>query len=159
MKRGKIAKMLGVDPNTITDWTNRDQFKRYFSLEARGLTDQRQRSFNDSDILVLNTIRSGRNVNKSWDEIAKELANGDRDTDLPPAALTVDTIAPIAQYGKIQAYEARIDWLEERVMQLEDQLERKEQEHRDELKKLYEELGMTKAQLKLEQDRTTSSDS
>ena len=65
MKRGKIAKMLGVDPNTVTDWTNREQFSRFFSPEALGLTDQSQRSFNDSDILVLNTIRSGRNINKS----------------------------------------------------------------------------------------------
>ena len=160
MRRGKVAKLLGVDPNTITDWVTRDQFTRFFSIDAHAEGKGVQRTFNESDVLVLNTIRTGRSKNQSWDEIAKELESGTRELDLPPSALMVETTAPIAQYGKIQAYEARIDLLEQQIHDMGErhieELEILRTERDDWIERageLREEIGMLKALLKMEQQR------
>jgi DNA-binding transcriptional MerR regulator len=165
MKRGKASKIMGVDPKTITDWANRPEFEPYLSPGALGTDGASQRTYNESDILVLNTIRVERNErNAAWADIAGILESGERNRDLPPTALTVDTSAPIAQYGRIQAYEARIEWLEEQV---DDMRERHEQEvahlrgendrilgeWRGEVGELREEIGMLKAMLKIEQGK------
>jgi DNA-binding transcriptional MerR regulator len=129
MRRGKLAKILGVDPNTITDWASREQFSKFLSEEAKGESDLNQRDFNENDVLVLNTIRIGRARDETWEDIGARLQRGERDTDLPPSALTVDTAAPIAQYAKIQVYEAKIDALE-------DQIEDMRYQHRQEIERL-----------------------
>ena len=165
MKRGKVAKIMGVDPKTITDWGNRPEFSPFLSPSALGMDGASQRNYTESDILVFNTIRVERNEhNTSWSDIAEILDSGERNTNIPPSALTVDTAAPIAQYGRIQAYEARIEWLEDQLAEthsrheqevnhLRNENERILTEFREEVGTLREEIGMLKALLKIEQQK------
>lgn len=155
MKSGKAARMLGIDRRTITNWTDREEFLRFFSPEARNLTTGFHRTYTESDVLVLNTIRVERDRGTAWDDIALMLQSGERHLDLPPSALTVETTAPVAQYGKIQAYEARIQLLESQVGDLKDMLTEKD----DIIGDLREEIGMLKALLQMEKERSKYGDS
>ena len=150
MKSGKVAKMLGLDRRTITNWTEREEFAGLFSPEARNLTSGYQRTYSESDVLTLNTIRIERDRNTSWEDIAKMLQAGERHLDLPPSALTVETSAPVSQYGKIQAYEAKIELLEVQLDDLKQMLVEKDETIGD----LREEIGMLKALLQIEKERT-----
>lgn len=155
MKSGKVAKMLGIDRRTITNWTDREEFSRFFSPEGRNLTTGFQRTYTESDVLVLNTIRIERDRGATWDDIEHMLHNGERHLDLPPSALTVETTAPVAQYGKIQAYEARIEILESRVDEMQQILTEKDEMIGD----LREEIGMLKAMLRMEKEKSKPSGS
>lgn len=102
MKTGKIAKSMGVDVKTIANWVVHPALQSFFSSGA-SKTEQAQRDFNESDLLVLNTIRAQRARNTDWLEIARILESGEREVELPPEAMLVETTAPIAQYGRIIA--------------------------------------------------------
>jgi len=154
MKSGKVARMLGLDRRTVTNWTDKEEFARFFSPEARNLTSGYQRTYTESDVIVLNTIRVERDRNTPWEDIAVMLQNGERHLDLPPSALTVETTAPVSQYGKIQAYEAKIELLESQLGDLKHMLAEKDETIGD----LREEIGMLKALLQIEKERTKRPD-
>ena|ERR1041385_3488844 len=145
MKTGKVADMLGVDQKTILNWADRTDFEKFFSLDARGKGRTMGRSFDESEIVILNTIRVERQKNTDWLDIARLLEDGVRDTNLPVNALLVDSPAPIVQYGKMQVLQARVDELEE-------ELARKDAiiADRDErIGNLREEIGMLKGMIKM----------
>src|SRR5579871_152583 len=103
MKTGKVAKSLGVDQKTITNWTDHVMLRRFFSKEALAESGQTQRDYTDYDLLILNTVRTERTKNTDWADIAEILESGKFDQNLPPTALLVESAAPIQQYGKIMA--------------------------------------------------------
>jgi DNA-binding transcriptional MerR regulator len=144
MKTGKAAQMLERDTRTVTNWTDHELFKKFFTMEARGLGVS-QRDYTEADILVLNTIRLEREHGTSWEDIAAMLQRGERHTDLPPSALTVQSTAPIAQYGKMAVLQARVEYLEEEMRKRNVQIEEKEEV----IGNLREEIGMLKGIIKM----------
>jgi hypothetical protein len=154
MKTGKVADMLGLDHKTVTNWTDRPEFQPYFSQEALGKGRSVSRSYNEQDVIVLNTIRTERQKNTDWPDIGKLLAEGVRDTDLPPSALLVDSPAPLVQYGKIQALQTRVDELEVLLRQKDDIIREKD----DRIGDLREEIGVLKGIIKMMEKQAGQSD-
>lgn len=121
MKTGKVAKALGIDRKTVSNWTDMDLFEPFFTPEARGI-DRTQREYFESDVLVINTIRTLRNQGKDWDEIAAYLGRGEREQELPASAMLVETTAPIAQYGRIVELQTALEGAEEQIDYLREEL-------------------------------------
>ena len=86
MRTGKVAKLFGVDTNTVADWTLR--FSDFFTPEARGEVHS-QREYQPEDLIVVNTIRMERKQNATWEKIRADLAAGHRVTQLPPEAMNI----------------------------------------------------------------------
>lgn len=127
MKTGKVADMLGVDQKTILNWTDRPEFIEFFSEDARGLGRTMGRDYTEVEIVVLNTIRSERQKNTAWSDIARLLSQGDRDMDLPPMALLVDSPAPLVQFGKMQQIQAQYEAALAEIENLKAELERRDE--------------------------------
>ena len=51
MKTGQVAKMLGKDPQTITNWSGRTEFAPYFSPSAREAHGG-QRDYSENDVMA-----------------------------------------------------------------------------------------------------------
>jgi len=148
MKTGKVAKALGVDPKTIRDWADREEFKPFFSNEALGV-DVTQRDYNDLDLVVLNTIRSARARNSSWEEIVKLLQDGHRDTNLPASALLVADSAPIEQYAKRMQLQAEYEVALKQIQMLQGQLVEKDERRKEVETRHHEEI--TRLQKRIEE--------
>lgn len=99
------------------------QFQKFFSAEAQGI-DRTQRDYLEPDLLVINTIRAMRNRGMDWDEILIYLESGDRERELPPSAMLVETTAPIAQYGRIVELQTTLEAAEEQIEILQEEVER-----------------------------------
>jgi len=156
MKTGKAAKALDVDPKTVINWTDTDGFAEFFSSGALGRDGRTQRDFNESDLVVLNTIRVRRNLGDSWEDIETYLRSGKRETELPPTAMLVETSAPIAQYGRVVALTAERDAALARVKELEKQLVESKEENKElqerllrDTQALYKEIGSLQAKLEI----------
>lgn len=156
MKTGKAAKALDVDPKTIINWTDTGGFAEFFSPGALAQDGRTQRDFNESDLVVLNTIRVRRNLGDSWDDIAVFLGSGKRETELPPTAMLVETSAPIAQYGRMVGLTAERDAALARVKELEKQLVESKEENKEiqerllrDTQALYKEIGRLQAKLEM----------
>lgn len=142
MKSTKVATLLGLDPKTITNWTNHELLSKFFSEPAK--KSGGERSYSEADLLVLNTIRVAREDNTEWVEIAKMLDGGYRDADLPPTALLADSTAVLSQYNKLSLAIARAEQLEVQLKELQE-LRREDQEAIGDLR---EEIGMLKGFLR-----------
>lgn len=164
MKVGKVADMLGVDSKTILNWTDRPDLNGFFSEDARGLGRTMGRDYTESEIVLLNTIRTERQKNTAWSDIARLLNAGVRDTDLPPSALLVDSPAPLVQFGKLQQLQAYVEALEAQVEQLQEEkrllqsqkdkeIERVLRESAQREGELREHIGELKAMLRMYKDR------
>ena len=127
MKTGKVAKAFGVDPKTISNWTDNPLFRDFFSSAALGEADHSQREFNESDLVVLNTIRAERSRNTDWEEIGKLLTSNFRETELPPSAMLVESMAPIAQYGRIVTLIAERDAAKAEIERVSQESQRKDE--------------------------------
>lgn len=78
MKTGEIAKLIGRNARTIINWV--DEFPNYFSATARA-GGRTHKIYDDSDKLVLNTIRHLRDSGYSPSQIEDELSAGFRHTE------------------------------------------------------------------------------
>lgn len=115
MKTGSVAKKFGVDPNTITDWT--DRFIEFFSGEAHP-DEGKQRDYQPEDIIVLNTIRGFRGKNMAWDEIRVHLKEGERDSILPPEFVTIEGENAITVYAEMREMRVKLETAEAEIERL-----------------------------------------
>ncbi|MBA3867838.1 MAG: MerR family transcriptional regulator [Anaerolineae bacterium] len=99
MKTGKAAKLFGVDPNTIMDWTSR--FPGFFTAESKGEVHS-QREYQPEDLIILNTIRVARKQNAPWEKIRADLEAGERETTLPPEAMTLEGESALTLYSELR---------------------------------------------------------
>src|SRR4051812_23575399 len=99
MKTGKAAKLFGVDPNTIMDWTSR--FPGFFTAESKGEVHS-QREYQPEDLITLNTIRVARKQNAPWEKIRADLEAGERETMLPPEAMTLEGESALTLYSELR---------------------------------------------------------
>lgn len=110
MKTGDVAKMMGLNPKTITNWTDQEDLAPFFSEEARR-EDGRgtQREYTEADVLVINTIRLHKTRQNSWRDVAKILATGHREVELPITATLTKTISPADQIAAMMAIKSERD--------------------------------------------------
>jgi DNA-binding transcriptional MerR regulator len=161
MKTGKVAKVFGVDPKTIINWTDIEAFEKFFSPEARATAGKTQRDYSEADLMVLNTIRLERAQGTDWNDIAARLDSGHREEELPPQAMLVETTAPIAQYGRIITLSAERDVALAEVERLKDELGERSQtidKLQDEIKQLNREIGRLEGRIGYMEERYKDKD-
>jgi DNA-binding transcriptional MerR regulator len=146
MKTGRAAKIFGVDPNTITDWT--DRYHEYFTSDAQG-HDRTQRDYHPEDLIVINTIKNLRSRNTDWENIAARLAAGDREATLPPEAMSIQGETAITVYAQLKALEVQLTNANQEIERL--RRERKDDQERYEanVAELNREIGKWQAKYEI----------
>lgn len=110
MKTGEVAKMMGLNPKTITNWTDQEDLRVYFSEGAlRNDETSTQREYSEDDILIINTIRIHKTRKNTWKDVAKILDSGHRETELPITANLTKTISPADQVAAMMLVKAERD--------------------------------------------------
>jgi DNA-binding transcriptional MerR regulator len=110
MKTGEVAKMMGLNPKTITNWTDQDDLKNFFTEEARaGDETSSQRDYSTDDVLIINTIRIHKTRQNTWRDVAAILATGHREVEMPISASLARTISPADQVAGMMAIKAERD--------------------------------------------------
>lgn len=99
MRIGKASEYLDkLDNDTIKNWIDRDELKKFFSPAACGI-GRTQRDISDADLLILNTIRALRtDGTRDWEHIASMLDDGYRVDKFPDSAAFVGGQSPIQLY-------------------------------------------------------------
>lgn len=138
MKTGKVAKLFGVDPNTIMDWTGR--YPDFFTPEAKGEVHS-QREYQPEDLILLNTIRVARKQNAPWEKIRADLEAGERETTLPPEAMTLEGESALTLYSELRTTQLELRSVKEENERLRTSLSEKDKALMDKA----EEVGKWKA--------------
>ena len=92
MRTGEAAALLGVSISTTRNWLDRDDLALFFSTSGRGIDGSSQRVLSETDLLILNTVRHLRNVEKltDWRDIVSRLDNDFRVQEFPQNAISAD---------------------------------------------------------------------
>ena len=110
MKTGEVAKMMGLNPKTITNWTDQEDLAVYFSDDARRVDEtSSQREYSEEDVIVINTIRVHKTRQNTWKDVANLLATGHRETELPISATLTKSISPADQVAAMMLVKAERD--------------------------------------------------
>lgn len=106
MRSGELAKLLGVSDQTLLNWMKEPGVHKHLSPEALGKAGNVQRIFLESDVLVMNTIRTLRaNGTSSWDEIGRILDTDHREREFPQNAMATDMrTIPVPQAKQAAEY-------------------------------------------------------
>lgn len=154
MKTGEVAKMMGLNTKTITNWTDQEDLTIFFSDEARrndGTSSQRE--YTEDDVLIINTIRIHKTRQNTWKDVAKILYTGHRETDLPITATLTKTISPADQVAAMMLIKGERDTalaqLEDATFEIE-RLRGELKEQRTEAKEEIIELNRQIARLELQ---------
>lgn len=133
MRSGELAKLLNVSDQTLINWMSRPEIRPFLSDTAAGESGNTQRIYTESDVLVLNTVRTLRAKGiQNWDEIQKKLEDGEREQEFPQNAIVTDNrTIPLPQAKQAAEYAIVIEQLkasQERVNALELLLNESKQE-------------------------------
>ena len=131
MKTGKVAKLFGIDNNTVVDWTTR--FPEFFTSEALGET-RSQREYQPEDLIVINTIRAARKDNTPWEQIRADLEAGERVTALPPEIMTMQGDSALVLYTQLRTAQLELRNAQEEIERLRSSLAEKDLLMRDALR-------------------------
>ncbi len=123
MRTGKVAKLFGVDTNTVADWTLR--FSDFFTPEARGEVHS-QREYQPEDLILINTIRMERKQNATWEKIKADLVAGHRVTQLPPEAMNIQGDNAMQVYTELRTLQLELKGSIEENARLRTELSSKE---------------------------------
>jgi len=159
MKTGEVAKMMGLNPKTITNWTDQEDLAEYFSEDAqRDDGSGGQREYLEEDILVINTIRIHKTRQNTWRDVAKVLATGHREVDMPITATLTKSISPANQVAAMMLIKAERDTalaqLQDSMFEIE-RLRKELKEQRDDSGKEIIELNRQIARLELRLEMIT----
>jgi hypothetical protein len=137
MKLAKVAKMIDADRRTVYNWVTDPMLKRFFSDSSQ---DEGDRELDEQDVIVANTIRFLRkDRTTTFEEIAKKLESGYRNTDLALGAVTVDTgKTPLQQFTRTLTVVQERDEAQKQLAEAERELVEAEARHGRELKELKE---------------------
>lgn len=139
MKTGKASKLFNKDTNTINNWV--DRYLEFFSKQGRG-EGSSYRDFTPEDLIVLNTIKHGRDYdNVSWEVIRARLEARDFVTTLPPEATAIQGDDALTVYNQVKTLTTRNEVLESELEKRDAQVADLTERYAD----VREELGKWKA--------------
>ena len=126
MKTGTIARSLGIDIKTITNWLNRDEFRDFFSSSAKLETGKAHREFDFNDQILLNTIRHLRHEQgeKDWEKITAQIQSGFRQTEMPDSYHTTENTTSMKVYTQMIEIKNQLDLIVVERDQLRTELEK-----------------------------------
>lgn len=145
--------MMGLNPKTITNWTDQDDLTVFFTEEARRDDESSsQREYSEEDVFIINTIRVHKTRQNTWRDVAKILQTGHRETELPITAMLTKTISPADQVAAMMMIKAERDTalaqLQDAAFEI-DRLRHEIKEQREEANKEIIELNRQIARLEL----------
>ncbi len=142
MKTGELAFLLGISDQTIVSWTNLPDVQKFLSPEATGAGGNIQRIFTESDVVVLNSIRSLRAKGRpDWKDVIATLEQGWRDRNFPQHAAARDVrTVPVPQAMQAAELAAMTRERDSALAQLDD-LRQQINEARQETNRVREMLG------------------
>ena len=134
MRSGELAKLLNVSDQTLINWMSRPEIRPFLSDTAVGESGNTQRIYTETDVLVLNTVRTLRAKGiQNWDEIQKKLDDGEREQEFPQNAIVTDNrTIPLPQAKQAAEYAIVVEQLkasQEKVNTLELLLSETKREH------------------------------
>ncbi len=155
MKTGEVAKMMGLNPKTITNWTDQTDLAVFFSTGARGLDGTlSQRDYTDEDVLVINTIRINKTRRNTWKDVAKLLAAGHRDDEFPVTATLAKSVTSadhvIMQMALRAERDTALAQLEDAYLEI-DRLRQQDKNRQQEIIELHKLIA--RLEYRLEQDQ------
>jgi DNA-binding transcriptional MerR regulator len=146
MKTGKVAKLFGIDPKTVTGWV--DEFAEFFSDAAKG-EGSTQREYLPEDLIVLNTIKVERVKRSETEQIRAVLASGHREVNLPPQATVIGGDAAITVYAQMKELEVKLDLAEAEI----DRLRNDGKEKDEKIDRLNREIGKWQTRYEILQEK------
>lgn len=161
MRTGELAFLLGISDQTIVSWTNHPGVRKFLSPEAIGAAGNIQRIFTESDVIVLNSIRSLRAKGRpDWNDVIATLEQGWRDRNFPQHAASRDVrTVPVPQ--AMQAAElaamtrerdaalAQLDDLRQQVIEARQETERVRETLTIKIEKLLREIGKLEGMIEI----------
>ena len=113
MRSGELAKLLNVSDQTLINWMSRPEIRPFLSDTAVGESGNTQRIYTETDVLVLNTVRTLRAKGiQNWDEIQKKLDDGEREQEFPQNAIVTDNrTIPLPQAKQAAEYAIVVEQL------------------------------------------------
>lgn len=160
MRSGELAKILGVSDQTLLNWMKEEGIQKHLSAEALGKAGNVQRIFLESDVLVMNTVRTLRaRGTTSWDEIGRVLDTDHREREFPQNAIGSDMrTIPVPQAKQAAEYAAIIlerDLALKRIDELNAELAKERAEREKvlrEMNDLYRTIGRLEGRLEAQED-------
>lgn len=169
MRTGELSKILGRDNQTILNWMNQPELEPFLSPGALGRAGNAHRIYTESDVLVLNTVRSivdqekGAKIN--WEQIAQILEGGTRVQEFPQNAISRDDrLIPMPQaqqaaelMAALQQRDAALAQAEQMRKDLESEREARRldaEKYLSDIRRLEREAGMWQARYEMLKEQT-----
>ncbi len=121
MKSGELSTLLGIDKGTLFNWLDVPELRKYLSAGALAQDGASQRTFTETDLQVLNTVRlmKAESRRRPWSEIAARLETGELIVDVPThTAISDPRTVPLQlaeQSARVMALNEKIEALQRSV--------------------------------------------
>ena len=139
--------MFDVDQKTVARWT--DDFAEFFSSDALG-DGRTQRSYQEQDIIVFNTIYHERTKNNSDPEKVRAiLVSGERRTQLPPEAVVVQGDRVMAVYAELNILRTNLENSQTEIVRLRTELDTERKDKEQKISDLSREIGQWQAKYEI----------
>jgi DNA anti-recombination protein RmuC len=121
MKSGELSALLGIDKSTLFNWLDVPELRKYLSAGALAQDGATQRTFTETDLQVLNTVRlmKAGNRRRPWSEIIAQLETGELMVDVPThTAVSDPRTVPLQlaeQSARVMALNEKIEALQRAV--------------------------------------------
>jgi DNA-binding transcriptional MerR regulator len=121
MKSGELSALLGIDKSTLFNWLEVPELQKFISAGALGTDGATQRTFTETDLQVLNTVRlmKAGNRRRPWSEIIAQLESGELMVDVPThTAVSDPRTVPLQlaeQSARVMALNEKIEALQRAV--------------------------------------------
>ena len=142
---GDLARTFGKSNNAIKGWIKKHSV--YFSEAAQGIGN-RNRTFNDNDILLIGTINSLVNEGLNHDAIGKRLAEGYITEDIGRDVIPVSDAKQIVDASIIRQELEFIKAERNRLIEERDEFKDKVEGLTEEIKQLTKDLGLAEGELR-----------
>jgi DNA-binding transcriptional MerR regulator len=147
---GDVVVALGISSSTVRNWTELDVIQKHLSDQAtrRGdFTHAKQREYTESDLYILNTLRTQKTRLNSWEDVASILQDGYLDRDLPASSALVLPETKAETFQLLTIARTEIENLRKQVEKLEDELTTEREERRQDVERLSQQKVDDVAQL------------
>lgn len=154
MKSGELSTLLGIDKGTLFNWLDVPELRKYLSAGALAQDGASQRTFTETDLQVLNTVRlmKAESRRRPWSEIAARLETGELIVDVPThTAISDPRTVPLQlaeQSARVMALNEKIEALQRAVAERDELIQHMREESAEIVRMLRED-----ADKRLEQAR------
>jgi hypothetical protein len=147
MKSGELVALLGIDKSTLYNWLDVSELQKYLSPGALAQDGASQRTFSETDLQVLNTVRimKSENRRRPWEEVVERLESGELLVDVPThGAINDPRTVPLQlaeQSARVMALNEKIEGLQLALADRDKQIQLMRRESAEALERLRQEAS------------------